>query len=183
MNKFIIGIFLIFVSYFHNLGAAGIKVQETNITFNLSDSWDNKANILNRTHPEMTPSDPLYMAWKRKVIIDKNGNPISAGLNVTVFNVQSDTNIVLLSSALMHRRNWPFKQFLSVENDGLKLPNSLGYFTEFSPQNGLVLKMFVIHAIIDNKFVEFDLSATEDIFPQVESEMRETIKSLHLTSL
>lgn len=80
----------------------------------------------------------------------------------------------------MRRRGWPFKQFLTTDQDGLSLPNSVGYLTDFSPREGLLMKVFVVHAINNGKFVEVNLSATDDIFTQVEGELRSVLKSLRI---
>lgn len=160
--------------------ASDVRFDEAKIAFSLPDAWDTKGVSPNRAPPKMDPTDPLFVSWKRAAIMGKNGSPVSAGMNVVVFNVQPDANVVLASSSLMHRRNWPFKQFLTSDKDGLTLPNSLGYLTEYSPREGMLMKVFVVHAINDGKFVEVTLSATDDIFPQVESEFRAVLKSLRL---
>lgn len=162
--------------------ATDIQMKEGGITFSLPDTWEAKGISNNRVAPRMDSSDPLFVAWKRTAIVDKNGNPVSAGLNVTVFNVPPEANVVLLSSTLMHRRGWPFKAFLTTEKDGLRLPNSLGYLTEFSAPNGLAFKTFVVHSINNGQFVEVTLSATAEIFSQVAPEFREILKSLRLAA-
>lgn len=165
---------------FSGMAATDIQFQAGEITFSLPDFWDGKGISPNRDPPKLDPTDPLFVSWKRAAVTGKNGNPISAGLNITVFNVQPDANLALASSSLMRRRGWPVKQFLTADKDELTLTNSLGYLTEFSPQVGLLLKVFVVHAINDGKFVEVNLSATDDIFPQVEPELRSVLKSLKL---
>lgn len=165
---------------FTGRAATDIQFQEGKISFSLPDAWEGKGISPNRAPPKMDPTDPLFVSWKREAVTGKNGNPVSAGLNITVFNVQPDANVALASSSPMRRRGWPFKQFLTADKDELTLPNSLGYLTEFSPRDGLLLKVFVVHAINDGKFVEVNLSATDDIFPQVESELRSVLKSLKL---
>ena len=160
--------------------ASEVIFKEAEITFSLPDTWDAKGVSPNRATPKMDSSDPLFVAWKRTAIVGKGGNPVSASLNITVFNAQPDANVVLTSSTLMRRRGWPFKAFLTSDNDGLMLPNSLGYLTEFSPRDGLLMKVFVIHSINNGKFVEVTLSATDDIFPQVEPELRAVLRSIHI---
>jgi hypothetical protein len=174
--------FLLFLSLAPCYGEAASEVnfKEAKIAFSLPDTWEAKGSSSNRVTPKMDSSDPLYVAWKRTAIVDKGGNPVSAGLNITVFNVPPDANVVLASSSLMRRRGWPFKEFLTSEKDGLTLPNSLGYLTEFLAPNGVALKVFVVHSINNGKFVEVTLSATEDIFLQVEPEFRAMLKSLRL---
>lgn len=173
---------LLLLSFFlnHALAASDIRFQEGEITFSLPDEWNANGVLLNRSPPKMDPTDPLFVSWKRAVITGKDGAPVSAGLNVTVFNVPPDTNVVLASTSLMRRRGWPFKQFLTAEKDGLRLPNSLGYLTEFSPRENLLLKVFVVHAVNNSRFVEVNISATDDIFPQVESELRAILRSLNV---
>jgi hypothetical protein len=60
------------------------------------------------------------------------------------------------------------------------LPNSMGYLTQFLPRQDLVMKVFVVHLINKGVFAEFILSATEEVFPQVEPEFRAIIGSLRL---
>jgi hypothetical protein len=176
--------FLLFLSLAPCYGgtASEVNFKEAAIAFSLPDTWGAKGSSSNRVTPKMDSSDPLYVAWKRTAIVDKGGYPVSAGLNITVFNVPPDANVVLASSTLMRRRGWPFKEFLTSEKDGLTLPNSLGYLTEFSAPNGVVLKVFVVHSINNGKFVEVTLSATDDIFSQVAPEFRAVLKSLRLAT-
>jgi hypothetical protein len=176
--------FLLFFSLAPCYGEAASEVnfKEGEIAFSLPDTWETKGSSSNRVAPKMDSSDPLYVAWKRTAIVDKGGNSVSAGLNITVFNVPPDSNVVLASSTLMRRRGWPFKEFLTSEKDGLTLPNSLGYLTEFSAPNGVALKVFVVHSINNGKFVEVTLSATDDIFSQVAPEFRAVLKSLRLAT-
>ena len=56
----------------------------------------------------------------------------------------------------------------------------MAYFTEFKANNEVLLKCFVIYSINNGIFVEVALSATDDIFAQVEPEFRDIIKSIHL---
>jgi hypothetical protein len=56
----------------------------------------------------------------------------------------------------------------------------MGYLTQYSPRHDLVMKVFVVHLINNGVFAEFILSATEEVFPQVEPEFRAIIRSLHL---
>ncbi len=81
----------------------------------------------------------------------------------------------------MHRRGWPYKEFLTAKNDGIVLPNSMAYLTEYPLREDLLMKVFVVHAINDGKFVEINLSATDDIFLQVEPELRSVLKNIRLT--
>jgi len=177
--KLVIGIFIWLIPLCGK-AATDIQFQEAEIAFSLPDTWDGKGISPNRVPPKMDSTDPLFMYWKRAPLTGKNGNTISAGLNVTVFNVQPDANVVLASSSLMRHRGWPFKQLLTSEKDGLTLPNSLGYLTEFSPRDGLLMKIFVVHAINNGKFVEVNLSVSDDIFAQIEPECRSVLKSLRL---
>ena len=152
-----------------------IELKEVNLIFSLSDDWKQ-----NSVPPKIDAKDPPLLAWKRKSITGQNGHSVSAGLNIIVSNIQSDANVMLVSHSLMTRRGWPFKQFLTAEKDGLVMPNTVGYFTEYKPRNDILLKVFVIHTITNDKFVEVILSATDDIFTQVEPEFKAIIQSIRL---
>jgi len=182
MRKLLAALFtLILILPNYGQAAADVRIEEAQLAFVLPDAWDATVLSPNRNQSKMDASDPLFLLWRRASVIDKNGHAVSAGINVTTFNVPPDANVVLASSSLMHRRNWPFKQFLSASQDGLALPNSLGYLTEFSPQKGVLMKLFVVHAINEGKFVEITLSSTEHVFAQVESEFRSVIRSLRMS--
>lgn len=181
MTKFRIPLFIL-LNLFASLAWAATEITFSHgeLAFTLPDSWD-PMGILAKRSPARTPSDPYSSRWKRAAIKDSLGNPVSPGMNVTMFNVAPDVNVALMSSSLMHRRGWPFKELLTSEKDGLSLPNSMGYLTEFSPREGLLMKVFVVHAINNGTFVEVNLSATEEIFPQVEPEFRAVLRSLRLS--
>lgn len=166
---------------FYGKAATDIQFQEASITFSLPDAWEAKGVSRNSAPPKMDSTDPLFVSWRRSALPGKNGNRIFAGLNITVFNVQPDTNVVLFSNLLMHRRGWPYKEFLTAKNDGIVLPNSMAYLTEYPLREDLLMKVFVVHAINDGKFVEINLSATDDIFLQVEPELRSVLKNIRLT--
>lgn len=168
-----------------NIAAADreITVRQADIAFVLPDKWDPKTISGNRSPPKMDRSDPLYLGWKRAPIVDSAGHRVFPGMNMVVYYVAQDTDVTLTSAMLMHRRGWPFKKFLTSADYGLKLPHSLGYLTEYSPRKGIVLKLFVIHAVNDGKFVEIILSATREVFPLVEGEFRSIIQSLRLTAI
>jgi hypothetical protein len=184
MSKLIVPLFLLLILV-ANFGwaATDVNFNEGGIAFTLPDSWEPKGISDNRVAPDMSPSDPLFFRWKRAVITDKAGKKVSAGMNVIVYNVPPDADIVSVSDLLMHRRNWSRKEFLTAKKDGLKLPNWMGYLTEYSPRDGLMMKVFVVDSINNGKFVEVSLSATEEVFPQVESEFRAILKSLRLTGV
>lgn len=182
MNKFALVLLFLSLASLSAEAATEIQMKEAEIAFSLPDTWETNGISNNRVAPKMDSSDPLYVAWKRTAIADKDGTPVTAGLNVTVFNVPSEANVVLISNALMHRRGWPFKEFLTTERDGLKFPNALGYLTEFSAPNGVAIKLFVVHSINNGKFVELTLSATAEIFSQVAPEFRGILKSLRLAA-
>lgn len=177
-------IVLFLYSFFPDIGWAETEVDfiEGGIKFTLPDSWQAKGIFANVTPPGMDPKDPLYVRWKRADILNKDGIPVSAGMNVVVFNVPPDASVEMASVSLMKRRKWPINGFLTTEKDGFSFPNAMGYLTEFTPQAGLVLKALVIHSINNGKFVELSFSVTDEIFPQVESEFRSIIKSLKLSN-
>lgn len=155
-----------------------VTVGEASIAFLLPDGW-NKSSINDKpASPTMDSSNPLFRVWKHKPILDPSGRSIEPGLNITVFNVPSDANVSLMSSVLMHRRSWPFSKFLTSVDDGLSLPNSHGYLTEFLPAPEIRMRAFVIHAINHGKFVEIVLSSTNETFEQVLPEFRSIIQSL-----
>lgn len=165
----------------HASESSRIEIPEGNILFTLSESWTKNNSAVNHI-PKMDASDPLFLSWKRQGIKGKNGSLINAGLNIVIFNVPQDSNVVIMSHTLMHRRKWPFIGFLSQEKDGLMLSNSLGYYTESRPREDILLKMFVIHSIHNGKFVEIVLSATDDIFEHIEPELKNIIKSIQYYS-
>jgi hypothetical protein len=152
-----------------------IESKEGNLVFSLSDEWKQNSVL-----PKRDAKDPSLFAWKRESIIGENGHSVSAGLNIIVSNIQPDANVMLVSHSLMTQRRWPFKQFLTAEKDGLVMPNTVGYFTEYRPRNDILLKVFVIHTITNGKFVEVILSATDDIFTQIEPEFKAIIQSIRL---
>lgn len=159
-----------------------VAVGEASIAFLLPGGWEKSSNN-NQSPPTMDASNPLSRAWKYKpyqTIVNSNGQIIEPGLNVTAFKVPPDANIALISSALMRKRGWPFIKFLTSETDGLSMPNSLGYLTEFSENAGTKLSVFVIHAINNGKFVEIILSTTSETFQLMESNFRSIIHSIHV---
>lgn len=157
-----------------------ITVGEASLAFLLPEGWGKSPINDKPASATMDSSNPLFRAWKHKVIMDSSGRPIEPGMNVVVFNVPPDTNISLMSSALMHKRGWPFKQFLTTANDGLSLSNSHGYLTEFAAAPNVQMRLFVIHAINHGKFVEVTLSSTQDTFDQVLPEFKSIISSLRV---
>ena len=178
MKKLIYMVVMIVCFITSNVNASNrVEIVEGNVVFTLPDVWE-KQPI--KGSPKMDASDPLFLVWKREGIVDKKGTSVIPGLNIVIFNIQKNADIVLLSHLLMKRRGWPFKGFLSFEEDGVVLPNSLAYLTEFKANNEMLLKCFVIHSINNGIFVEVALSATDDIFAQVEPEFRDIIKSIHL---
>jgi len=165
-----------------NVAIAGheVVVKEAGIIFTLPDKWTRKAQPMNRAPTEKADSAPLMLAWARASLLDPKGRTVSPGLNLIVSQAPPNAQIVIASATLMHGRRWPFKAFLTGDKDGLRLPNTLGYLTEFSPVDDVVLKAFVVHILNDGKFVEIILSATQEVFPEVEGELRSIIRSLRL---
>ncbi len=155
-----------------------VTIKEAGIAFSLPDKWEAKPVPQNRTTPTMESYDPLYLGWQREPIADSAGRQVRPGINVLVFNVPADTDTMMVSNSLMHQRGWPFKGFLTGEKDGLKLPRSMGYISEFSPEKDAVLRLFVVHAVNDGKFVEFVFFAIREVFPAVEAEFRGMIQTL-----
>jgi len=181
MNRYPL-IFIIFSTLVQSpvFAATEVTLTEAEIAFSLPEEWDTKGVFPPRTTSKMDSSNPLFVIWKRNTIADNIGKPVTPGINIAVFKVPPNADVVLASSALMHQRKWPFKAFLTSTKDGLVLPNSMGYLTEFSPYDGLIIKMFVIHSINNGKFIEITLSATDEIFPQIEQEFRAILKSFRL---
>ncbi len=175
----IIAIILSFLTGSVQAATNRIEVPEGNLVFSLSDKWK-KQDSVSQKAPKMDASDPLMLRWKREGITDQKGTLVTSGLNVVTFHVQQDTDVVFMSHSLMTRRKWPFKKFLTAKEDGLVIPNSMGYLTEFKPNDDILIKAFVIHAINNGKFVEIVLSTTDEIFAQIEPEFRAIIQSINL---
>jgi len=183
MKRILVGLLLL-LSLFANFTYAQekVKVGEAGLTFDLPQGWEETPIRDNRRPPSMERTDPLILRWKQTYIVDPAGRKVSSGpnvtVNVTVFYVAADTNVVIASGSLMQRQGWPFFSFRTSDRDALKLPKSVGYLTEFSSREGIRLKAFVIHAINKGCFVEINLSAPQDIFPTKEKEFRSIIQSL-----
>ncbi len=158
-----------------------VAVKEARIGFTLPDAWKPQGGRMNRPRGKKNPSRPVMLGWSRAPIIDSEGRKVRPGINVIVSAAPSHGQIALASAPIMHGRGWPFKGFLTGKKDGLRLPRTLGYLTEFSPRHGILFKAYVIHIINGDKFVELILSATNEVFPRVEGEFRSIIRSLHLT--
>jgi hypothetical protein len=158
-----------------------VAVKEAGIAFTLPDTWKTQHASMNRSRGKKNPSRPVMLGWSRAPLIDSKGRKVRPGINVLVSPTPSQGQIALASGTIMHGRGWPFRGFLTGKKDGLRLPRTLGYLTEFSPRRGLLFKAFVIHIINGDKFVELILSATKEVFPRVEGEFRSIIRSLHLT--
>lgn len=163
------------------VGAAGadqaVRVSEAGIVFTVPDAWDATPTSANPKPPKMDNSDPLLLRWRRAAIPNDKGVPVSAGMNLVAFNAPAGFDVVPYSATLMARRGWPFKAFLSREKDGPQLPYSTGYLTEVT-RDGISMKMLVVHAVHNGKFLEITLSATGDIFPKVEAELRSVLLSV-----
>ncbi|MEW6352512.1 MAG: hypothetical protein AB1646_25985 [Thermodesulfobacteriota bacterium] len=155
-------------------------IKEAGIAFALPDRWEANPAPENRIPPTMESFDPLFLGWQREAIVDSAGRRVRPGINAVVFKVPKDTDVTMYSHQLMQQRGWPFKGFLTAEKDGLKLPNAVGYLSEFSPANDMLFRVFVIHAVHDGKFVELVFSATTEVFPSVEAELRSMIASLRV---
>ncbi|MBC3875970.1 hypothetical protein [Undibacterium flavidum] len=161
--------------------ASDIQLNEAHISFKLPDTWDAKRQVQGNLKPSMESSDPLMVSWKRSPIVDKDGSMVLAGLNVVAFKVPADSNVVLISARLMAQRGWPRKKFLTVEHDGITLPNSLAYESEFLSGPDRKMKVFIVHAVNGGVFVELMFSATDEIFEKIEPELREALRSLKVS--
>lgn len=152
-----------------------VRVPEVDLTFDLPDAW--VAGPPPARAPKMDTSDPLALRWRGAAVPGRNGVPVAPGMNLFAFNVPDGFDVVPYSATIMARRGWPFKAFLSREKDGPQLPFSTGYLTEFS-RDGVTMRMLVVHAVHQGKFMEITLSATDDVFPAVEAELRAVLLSV-----
>jgi hypothetical protein len=169
------------IALFANVARASeVNIDDANISFSLPDTWNSRVMTYNKSEPKMTPSDPLFLYVKRQSITDNAGRTISPGFNITTFNVSADSDVTLMSNTLMNQRGWPINGFISAEKYGLKLPNSMGYLTEFSPSPGITLKAYAIFAINNGTFVEIVLSEPDSISSQLDPEFRAVLSSLAL---
>ncbi|MGL4861211.1 MAG: hypothetical protein ACRC5A_16050, partial [Enterobacteriaceae bacterium] len=154
------------------------------LTFQLPASWTLREQpSAEQEQSDKHPGAPLFFSWGRTPITSKKGESVSAGLNILSFSVEKDSELAILSSLLIKQHKWPIRRFLHADRDGLKLKNAMGYLTDLPINDELTMKMFVIHALHQQKFVEVVLSSTEETFPQLEKELSSIIHSLSWTTV
>jgi tetratricopeptide (TPR) repeat protein len=182
MRRLLLRTVFLFSFLVFSLGASNdIKIEEAGIALTLPDAWYPKGRILNTTTPKMDQSEPLYLAWRREPIVDKNGIAVYAGVNVTVFNV-SPTSFELIpaSAILLQQRGWKVKKILVPQEHGILFPNSIVFLVDYVAQNGALLKVLSMMSVNSGKFVELDISIYDTLFAEHEPELMEVAKSVRL---
>lgn len=157
-------------------GDQKVMVGEASLSFLLPEFWSQSIGYT-QTQPTLDPSNPLLLTWKRAAINDTNGRAIMPGLNIATFHVPQDTNLEMASVTLLKKRNSKIVGLITRE-DGLSLPNSLGFVVEQPVSQEITLTALVIHAINKEKFVEIVFSTTPETWQQAAPEFDTIMRSL-----
>lgn len=178
MKKYFLYFILIFTCTTSNVahGDQKVMVGEASLSFLLPEFWSQSIGYT-QTQPTLDPSNPLLLAWKRTAINDTNGRAIMPGLNIATFHVPQDTSLEMTSVTLLKKRNAKIVGLIT-RDDGLLLPNSLGFVVEQPVNQEITLTALVIHAINKGKFVEFVFSTTPETWQQAVPEFGAIMRSL-----
>jgi len=150
-----------------------INIEDWHFSFELpSEKWS-----LKDKQEDREKSIALY-GYKREWILDSKNRKIIPNIGIVFEKVPKDMDVIVYSANLRMRIGFEVEKVFTHLDGTISLENAIGYIGKYTNSYNIKHTVMVVHAIHKGIGAQIIMDATTEVFPIVENEFNQTLKTL-----